>query len=77
MWGHENFDTGLYDEVENDYKWNGHLEDDPNYEPEPFVPWAAEQAIAEWLDTHDDVKVVTRHDDGNFYDSKGRCVYGF
>lgn len=69
-------DDGLYDEVENDYEWHCQY-DDPNYEPEPFIPWTAEQAIAEWLDTHDDVKVVTRHDDGNFYDSKGRFVYGF
>lgn len=77
MWGFENFDSGLYDEVENDYKWNGHLEDDPNYEPEPFVPLTEEMAVADWFDTHPDVTVITKHDDGNLYDSKGRFVYGF
>lgn len=75
--GWDRFDDGLYDEVENDYEWHCQRDDPADYEPEPFIPWTAEQAIAEWLDTHDDVKVVTRHDDGNFYDSKGRFVYGF
>lgn len=72
----DRFDSGLYDEVEADYKW-GHLEDDPNYEPEPFVPWAEEKAVTDWFDSHPDVTVITKHEDGNLYDNKGRFVYGF
>lgn len=75
--GWDRFDNGLYDEVENDYKWNGHLEDDPNYEPEPFVPWTEEKAVTDWFDSHPDVTVITKHEDGNLYDNKGRFVYGF
>lgn len=77
MWGFENFDNGLYDEVESDYKWKGSIEDDPNYEPEPFVPWTEEKAVTDWFDSHPDVTVITKHEDGNLYDSKGRFVYGF
>lgn len=72
----DRFDSGLYDEVEADYKW-GHLEDDPNYEPEPFVPWTEEKAVTDWFDSHPDVTVITKHEDGNLYDNKGRFVYGF
>lgn len=77
MWGFENFDNGLYDEVESDYKWNGSIEDDPNYEPEPFVPWTEEKAVTDWFDSHPDATVITKHEDGNLYDNKGRFVYGF
>lgn len=73
----DRFDEGLYDEVESDYKWNGSIEDDPNYEPEPFVPWTEEKAVTDWFDSHPDVTVITKHEDGNLYDSKGRFVYGF
>lgn len=72
----DRFDSGLYDEVEADYKW-GHLEDDPNYEPDPFVPWTEEKAVTDWFDSHPDVTVITKHEDGNLYDNKGRFVYGF
>lgn len=74
--GWDRFDDCLYDEVENDYEWHC-LYDDPNYEPEPFVPLTAEKAVVEWFESHPDVTVITRHDDGNLYDSKGRFVYGF
>jgi hypothetical protein len=75
--GWDRFDDGLYDEVESDYKWNGSIEDDPNYEPEPFVPWTEEKAVTDWFDSHPDVTVIAKHEDGNLYDSKGRFVYGF
>ena len=77
MWGFENFDNGLYDEVESDYKWNGSIGNDPNYEPEPKTTMSEEEAVDDWFKNHPDVTVITKHDDGNLYDSKGRFVYGF
>ncbi len=76
--GWDRFDDCLYDEVENDYEWHCHcLYDDPNYEPEPKTTMSEEEAVEDWFKNHPDVTVITRHDDGNLYDSKGRFVYGF
>lgn len=72
----DRFDDVLYDEVENDYEWHC-LYDDPNYEPEPKTTMSEEEAVEDWFKNHPDVTVITRHDDGNLYDSKGRFVYGF
>ena len=74
--GWDRFDDGLYDEVENDYEWHC-LYDDPNYEPEPQTTMSEEEAVEDWFKNHPDVTVITKHDDGNLYDSKGRFVYGF
>lgn len=74
--GWDRFDDCLYDEVENDYEWHC-LYDDPNYEPEPKTTMSEEEAVEEWFKNHPDVTVITKHDDGNLYDSKGRFVYGF
>lgn len=74
--GWDRFDDGLYDEVENDYAWHC-LYDDPNYEPEPKTTMSEEEAVEDWFKNHPDVTVITKHDDGNLYDSKGRFVYGF
>lgn len=74
--GWDRFDDCLYDEVENDYEWHC-LYDDPNYEPEPKTTMSEEEAVEDWFKNHPDVTVITRHDDGNLYDSKGRFVYGF
>ena len=48
MWGFENFDNGLYDEVESDYKWNS-IENDPNYEPELKTTMSEEEAVEDWF----------------------------
>lgn len=74
--GWDRFDDCLYDEVENDYEWHC-LYDDPNYEPEPKTTMSEEEAVEDWFKNHPDVTVITRYDDGNLYDSKGRFVYGF
>lgn len=74
--GWDRFDDCLYDEVENDYEWHC-LYDDPNYEPEPKTTMSEEEAVEDWFKNHPDVTVITKHDDGNLYDSKGRFVYGF
>nr|DAQ63640.1 MAG TPA: hypothetical protein [Caudoviricetes sp.] len=74
--GWDRFDDGLYDEVENDYEWHC-LYDDPNYEPEPCVTMSEEEAVEDWFKNHPDVTVITKHDDGNLYDNRGRFVYGF
>ncbi len=74
--GWDRFDDCLYDEVENDYEWHC-LYDDPNYEPEPKTTMSEEEAVEDWFKNHPDVSVITKHDDGNLYDSKGRFVYGF
>lgn len=74
--GWDRFDDCLYDDVENDYEWHC-LYDDPNYEPEPKTTMSEEEAVEDWFKNHPDVTVITKHDDGNLYDSKGRFVYGF
>ena len=74
--GWDRFDDCLYDEVENDYEWHC-LYDDPTYEPEPKPTMSEEEAVEDWFKNHPDVTVITKHDDGNLYDSKGRFVYGF
>ena len=74
--GWDRFDDCLYDEVENDYEWHC-LYDDPNYEPEPKTTMSEEEAVEDWFKNHPDVTVITKRDDGNLYDSKGRFVYGF
>lgn len=74
--GWDRFDDCLYDEVENDYEWHCQY-DDPNYEPEPKTTMSEEEAVEDWFKNHPDVTVITKHDDGNLYDSKGRFVYGF
>ena len=74
--GWDRFDDCLYDEVENDYEWHC-LYDDPNYEPELKTTMSEEEAVEDWFKNHPDVSVITKHDDGNLYDSKGRFVYGF
>ena len=74
--GWDRFDDGLYDEVENDYACHC-LSDDPNYEPEPCFTMSEEESFEDWFKNHPDVTVITRPDDGNLYDSKGRFVYGF
>ena len=74
--GWDRFDDCLYDEVENDYEWHC-LYDDPNYEPELKTTMSEEEAVEDWFKNHPDVTVITKHDDGNLYDSKGRFVYGF
>ena len=74
--GWDRFDDCLYDEVENDYEWHC-LYDDPNYEPELKTTMSEEEAVEDRFKNHPDVTVITKHDDGNLYDSKGRFVYGF
>ena len=74
--GWDRFDDCLYDEVENDYERHC-LYDDPNYEPEPKTTMSEEEAVEDWFKNHPDVTVITKHDDGNLYDNKGRFVYGF